>query len=210
MIDRAANSLPQVRAGTINAYALTAKTRLPAAPETPTSTRLDWTVRALWPELASCVRAQGHPQRRGHKAQLRSGDGALSDPTMQRRLADIGQEIFSKHSAGARDLSEGRGREMVADKDANHQGGMSRLFSHPLVSVLKPSRRRSRRSAVVINVDSSPLVSRARRRIRDWLASRACARRSAPRNVLVCHLLERLALDARIHLVHSFHAASFW
>src|ERR1043166_3844247 len=36
MIDTAANSLPQVRAGTIKAYALTAKSRLPAAPDIPT------------------------------------------------------------------------------------------------------------------------------------------------------------------------------
>jgi tripartite-type tricarboxylate transporter receptor subunit TctC len=36
MIDTAANSLPQVRAGTIKAYALTAKARLPAAPDIPT------------------------------------------------------------------------------------------------------------------------------------------------------------------------------
>src|SRR5262245_13733168 len=36
MTDTAANSLPQVRAGTIKAYALTATSRLPAAPDIPT------------------------------------------------------------------------------------------------------------------------------------------------------------------------------
>jgi tripartite-type tricarboxylate transporter receptor subunit TctC len=36
MIDQAANSLPQVRAGTIKAYAVTAKTRLAAAPDIST------------------------------------------------------------------------------------------------------------------------------------------------------------------------------
>src|SRR5438552_10293803 len=36
MIDQAANSLPQVRAGTIKAYAVTDKTRLAAAPDIPT------------------------------------------------------------------------------------------------------------------------------------------------------------------------------
>ena len=36
MIDQAANSLPQVRAGTIKAYAVTDKIRLPAAPDIPT------------------------------------------------------------------------------------------------------------------------------------------------------------------------------
>ena len=36
MIDQATNSLPQVAAGKIRAYAVTAKTRLAAAPEIPT------------------------------------------------------------------------------------------------------------------------------------------------------------------------------
>src|SRR5258708_14740912 len=36
MIDTAANSLPQIRAATIKAYAVTAKTKLPAAPDIPT------------------------------------------------------------------------------------------------------------------------------------------------------------------------------
>jgi tripartite-type tricarboxylate transporter receptor subunit TctC len=36
IIDQASNSMPQVRAGTIKAYAVTAKERLPAAPDIPT------------------------------------------------------------------------------------------------------------------------------------------------------------------------------
>src|SRR5436309_860711 len=36
MIDQAANSIPQVRAGTIKAYAVTDKVRLAAAPDIPT------------------------------------------------------------------------------------------------------------------------------------------------------------------------------
>jgi tripartite-type tricarboxylate transporter receptor subunit TctC len=36
MIDQPANSLPQVRAGTIQVYAVTASSRLPAAPDIPT------------------------------------------------------------------------------------------------------------------------------------------------------------------------------
>jgi tripartite-type tricarboxylate transporter receptor subunit TctC len=85
MIDTAANSLPQVRAGTIKAYALTAKTRLPAAPQIPTVDEaglsglyaLNWqTPRDVVTRLNSAVVT------------------ALADPTVRRRLADIGQEIF--------------------------------------------------------------------------------------------------------------------
>jgi tripartite-type tricarboxylate transporter receptor subunit TctC len=42
MIDTAANSLPQVRAGTIKAYALTAKSRCRPRPTSRPSTRLDY------------------------------------------------------------------------------------------------------------------------------------------------------------------------
>jgi tripartite-type tricarboxylate transporter receptor subunit TctC len=36
ILDQASNSMAQVRAGTIKAYAVTAKTRLPSLPEIPT------------------------------------------------------------------------------------------------------------------------------------------------------------------------------
>jgi tripartite-type tricarboxylate transporter receptor subunit TctC len=94
MIDTAANSLPQVRAGTINAYALTAKTRLPAAPETPTVDEagrsglyaLNW---------QAVFVPKGTPKDVVTRLNF-AVVTALADPTAQRRLADIGQEIFSK------------------------------------------------------------------------------------------------------------------
>jgi tripartite-type tricarboxylate transporter receptor subunit TctC len=94
MIDTAANSLPQVRAGTIKAYALTAKTRFAAAPDIPTVDEaglsglyaLNWqavfvprgTPRYVVTKLNSAVVT------------------ALADAAVRRRLADIGQEIFPR------------------------------------------------------------------------------------------------------------------
>jgi len=94
MIDTAANSLPQVRAGTIKAYALTATTRLAAAPDIPTVDEaglpglhaLNWQAVFL---------PKGAPQ--DIVARLNGAIvSALADATVRRRLADIGQEIFAR------------------------------------------------------------------------------------------------------------------
>jgi tripartite-type tricarboxylate transporter receptor subunit TctC len=94
MIDTAANSLPQVRAGTIKAYALTANTRLAAAPDIPTVDEaglpalhaLNWQAVFL---------PKGTPKDR--VTSLNSAIvTALANAMVRRRLADIGQEIFPR------------------------------------------------------------------------------------------------------------------
>jgi tripartite-type tricarboxylate transporter receptor subunit TctC len=92
MVDTAANSLPQVRAGTIKAYALTAKTRLPAAPDIPTvdEAGLSGLYALNWQALFV-------PKGTSKEAVTRLNSAvavALADPTVRRRLADIGQDIF--------------------------------------------------------------------------------------------------------------------
>jgi tripartite-type tricarboxylate transporter receptor subunit TctC len=91
MIDQAANSLPQVRAGTIKAYAVTDRSRLAAAPDIPTVDEAGvpglhisiW--HALW-------MPKGTPKdviTRINAAVVE----ALADANTRRRLADLGQEI---------------------------------------------------------------------------------------------------------------------
>ena len=91
MFDFVANSLPQVRARTIKAYAVLAKRRLSAAPDIPTADEegvpglyaSSW--QALWVP-------KGTP-----KSAIDRLDGAvvdaLSDPAVRKRLTDITQEI---------------------------------------------------------------------------------------------------------------------
>jgi tripartite-type tricarboxylate transporter receptor subunit TctC len=94
MIDTAANSLPQVRAGTIKAYALTANSRLAAAPDIatvdeaglPSFHALNWQAVFLPKDTPKDI------VTRFNSAIMT----ALADATVRRRLADIGQEIFPR------------------------------------------------------------------------------------------------------------------
>jgi tripartite-type tricarboxylate transporter receptor subunit TctC len=94
MIDTAANSLPQVRAGTIKAYALTAKTRLPAAPDIATvdEAGLPGLYALNWQAVFVPKGTPKDVVTRLNTAVM----AALADATVRRRLADIGQEIFPR------------------------------------------------------------------------------------------------------------------
>jgi tripartite-type tricarboxylate transporter receptor subunit TctC len=87
-------SLPQVRAGRIKAYAVTAKHRLATAPDIPTADEAglpgfhfsNWT--ALWAP-------KGTPSDIIVKLNSAVVD-ALADPAVGQRFADIEQETFSR------------------------------------------------------------------------------------------------------------------
>jgi tripartite-type tricarboxylate transporter receptor subunit TctC len=91
MIDQAGNSLPQVRAGTIKAYAVTDKVRRTAAPEIPTAEEAGiaglqisiW--HALW-------MPKGTPKEIIAKLNAAVVD-ALADAGVRKKLGDLGQEI---------------------------------------------------------------------------------------------------------------------
>jgi tripartite-type tricarboxylate transporter receptor subunit TctC len=94
MVDTAANSLPQVRAGNIKAFAVTSKSRLPAAPEIPTVDEaglpglyaLNWQAAFLPKNAPKDVIAKLN-------AAIMA---ALTETSVQKRLADIGQQIFPR------------------------------------------------------------------------------------------------------------------
>ena len=127
MIDQAANSLPQVRAGSIKAYAVTAKSRLAAAPDIPTVDEAGLPG-LLHLDLVCALGAQGHAEGRHRQAQCRGRGCAWPIRRCAQRLADLGQEIPPREQqtpeALAR-LPEGRDREVVADhQGGEHQGGV--------------------------------------------------------------------------------------
>jgi tripartite-type tricarboxylate transporter receptor subunit TctC len=94
IFDMADNSLPQVLAGSLKAYAVTAKTRLAVAPNIPTTDEAGlpgfyvsvW--RALWAP-------KGTPKNVVAKLNAAVVD-ALADPVVRSRITDSGQEIFPR------------------------------------------------------------------------------------------------------------------
>jgi tripartite-type tricarboxylate transporter receptor subunit TctC len=91
MFDQASNSLPQIRAGNIRAYAVTAKTRLTSAPDIPTvdEAGMPGFYIAVWHGLWV-----PHGTPKPIVARLAAAvQAALADPQMQRRLVELGQEV---------------------------------------------------------------------------------------------------------------------
>ena len=89
--DQAANSLPQIRAGKVRAYAVTAKTRLAAAPDIPTTDEagLPNFYMAVWHGIWA---PKGTPPAVIAKINAAIVE-ALADPATRTKLADLGQEI---------------------------------------------------------------------------------------------------------------------
>jgi tripartite-type tricarboxylate transporter receptor subunit TctC len=94
LIDYAANSLAQVRAGTIKAFAVTASVRLPSAPEIPTvdEAGLPGFYMSAWHAFFV---PKGTPQDVVIRLNHATMD-ALADAAVQRRLMDLGQEIYPR------------------------------------------------------------------------------------------------------------------
>jgi tripartite-type tricarboxylate transporter receptor subunit TctC len=89
--DQAANSLPQVRAGRIRAYAVTAKARLNSAPDIPTTDEagLPGFYISVWHGLWLPARTPKDVIAKVNTAAV----NALANPNVRARLADLGQEI---------------------------------------------------------------------------------------------------------------------
>jgi tripartite-type tricarboxylate transporter receptor subunit TctC len=91
MVDQASNSLPQVRAGKIKAFAVTAKTRLSSAPEIPTvdEAGLPGLHVSVWYGIWA---PRGTPHDIVAKLNAAMVT-VLAEPAVRQRLADLGQEI---------------------------------------------------------------------------------------------------------------------
>ncbi|MEP7031186.1 MAG: tripartite tricarboxylate transporter substrate binding protein BugD [Pseudolabrys sp.] len=91
MLDQSSNSLPQVREKKIKAFAVTAKTRLPSAPEIPTvdEAGLPGFYISVWHGLWV---PKGTPKDVIAKL-TKAAQDSMADPTVRQRLAEAGQEI---------------------------------------------------------------------------------------------------------------------
>jgi tripartite-type tricarboxylate transporter receptor subunit TctC len=91
MLDQSSNSLPQVREGKIRAFAVTANKRLASAPDIPTvdEAGLPGFYISVWHGLWV---PHGTPKDVIEKLTAAAQE-ALADPAVQKRLAELGQEI---------------------------------------------------------------------------------------------------------------------
>ena len=91
MIDQASNALPHVRDANIRAYAVTAKARLTSAPDIPTvdEAGLPGFYVSVWSAMWAPKGATENVVLKLNAAVV----DALKDPTVARRLSDLGQEI---------------------------------------------------------------------------------------------------------------------
>jgi tripartite-type tricarboxylate transporter receptor subunit TctC len=91
MFDQVSNSLPQVRAGNIKAFAVTAKTRLALAPEIPSvdEAGLPGFYISLWNAIWAPKGTAREIVAKLNAAVVQ----ALADPKLRQQLADLGQEI---------------------------------------------------------------------------------------------------------------------
>jgi tripartite-type tricarboxylate transporter receptor subunit TctC len=96
-------SIPQMRAGYIKAYAVTAPARLDAAPEIPTvdEAGLPKFYMSLWHGLWA---RNGTPKDIVAKLNSAVVD-ALAEPQVRQRLAEMGQEIFPREQQTPRALA---------------------------------------------------------------------------------------------------------
>jgi tripartite-type tricarboxylate transporter receptor subunit TctC len=103
MIDQPSNSLPQVLAGKVKALAVTAPSRLPAAPDIPTTDEagLPGFYTSVWQALWVPRGTPDEVIATLNKA-VRE---ALADPRVRQRFADLGQEIPPAEQQTARWLA---------------------------------------------------------------------------------------------------------
>jgi tripartite-type tricarboxylate transporter receptor subunit TctC len=91
MIDQSSNSLPHVRAGKLQVYAVAAKERTAAAPDIPTTAEAGFPgiEVAIWHGLWA---PKGTPAEIIAKLNA-AAVAALKDPEIRRKLEDLGQDI---------------------------------------------------------------------------------------------------------------------
>lgn len=110
MFDTPATSLPQVRSGNIRAYAVTSKNRISSAPDIPTvdEAGLPNLYISTWTAFFA---PKGTPKEIVDKVSA-AAIAALADPSVQKRLAEVGQDIYPPDQQTAAYLAKFQNEEI--------------------------------------------------------------------------------------------------
>ncbi len=126
LVVQAAAALPQVRAGTVKAYANMSASRSPVVPGIPTAD--EGGVSGLYISgWFGFFAPKGTPKDIIAKLNAAMVQ-ALAEPSVRARFSELGLDVAARElqtPEGARRVPQGRNREMVADHQGRrHQGGM--------------------------------------------------------------------------------------
>jgi tripartite-type tricarboxylate transporter receptor subunit TctC len=104
MFDTPATSLPQVQGGNIRAYAVTSKTRLASAPDIPTTDEagLSGLYVSTWTALFAPKGTDALVIQKLSDAATK----ALDDPDVQKRLLQVGQDVYPAEQRSAEYLAK--------------------------------------------------------------------------------------------------------
>jgi hypothetical protein len=121
-------ALPQVRAGHVRAYAITAPKRSAAAPDIPTVDEAG--LPGFTFRCGGVLDAEGHAE--GHHRQAERGRWSRRWPIRRRKSASPTRASTVRRATSrrrsARRLPEGRDREVVADRQSGeHQGAIGSI-----------------------------------------------------------------------------------
>ena len=125
--------MPQIRAGRIKVFAVSANKRLGIAPDVPTTDEagLPGFYLSYWHGLWA-PRGTGEGHRRQAQCRRRRGARRRGCASAPRRARPAGLSARAADAGGARHAPEGRHRQVVADdQGGQHQGGMSRGDAGP-------------------------------------------------------------------------------
>lgn len=90
MVDQSSNSLPQVQAGKIRAYAVTSPVRSPAMPDIPTASEAGFPMDvSIWNGIWA---PKGTPKEVVEKLNA-AAVAALQDPAIRKRMEELGQDL---------------------------------------------------------------------------------------------------------------------
>ena len=127
MCDQIVNAVPQIKGGTIKAYAIATPERNPSLPNVPTTKEAGLPAFQA-PAWNALFAPKGTPKPRSSTSSTRRAAKALDDETVRKRLLELGSDIPGRPTARPQALGDaGEERDRQVDAGAQARNELSRL-----------------------------------------------------------------------------------